>query len=311
MRFLLSGLLIAGITLAGENCVSEFCQYKNFFNATGNQTLKPKPFPKFAVPVPPPKQKTESAPNSEEFMPTSKLKKKSFETAGKTIPIANVVTIKHPSAMVEVSLTDLNRIVCPGNLEKFAYSKEKQVKIVKSKNELYVKFLPVEVWNAQKGRPEVIYRDFPRDLFVKCEGQTFSLVLIPKKGLPPQVIYLQVAKSEDNKEAKKFEESLPYEKLIAELIKDAYKDKIPQGYEVEVKAQPFREFKELSLVELKDYIGSSFKVRVFAITAKQNISLHEKMFIPYFPNAVAIAIEKPALKKNEMTRLFVIEKKAF
>jgi len=302
LRKVLLGVLLSTSVFGAGNCISEFCQYSSFVNSS-KATLKPKPFPKFAVPVPPPQK--ELAQNTPLNVPT--LSKKVDKP--KVIPLNNIVVVKSPSAVVEVSLTSLNRIVCPDELEEFAYSKEKQIKVVKSKNELFVKFLPVEIWNPQKGQPEIVYKDFPRDLFVKCGGETFSLVLVPKKNLPPQVVYLELPYHGEKKEAENFERSLPYEKLLVELIKDAYKDRIPPGYEAVIRTQPFKEFKELSLVEVKDYIGDRFKVRVFTITAKRNITLNERLFVPYFPNAVAIAIEKPYLQKDEMTRLFVVEKK--
>jgi len=306
LRKVLLGVLLGTSVFGAGNCISELCQYRSFVNPT-NATLKPKPFPKFAVPVPPPEKGL--AQNIGKVVPTFKSGNSDFETKGKAVPISNIVVIKSPSSVVEVSLTSLNRIVCPDKLEEFAYSKEKQIKVVKSKNELFVKFLPVEIWNPQRGQPEIVYKDFPRDLFVKCGGQTFSLVLVPKKDLPPQVVYLELPYKGEKREAENFERSLPYEKLLVELIKDAYKDRIPPGYEAVIRTQPFKEFKELSLVEVKDYIGDRFKVRVFTITAKRNITLSEKLFVPYFPNAVAIAIEKPYLQKDEMTRLFVVEKK--
>jgi len=304
--------LLGGLTFGGE-CVSEFCQYKQFFeNATAlgkqtiNSTRQAKPFPVFRIPEPPKEVK--------EVNTTQKVKKalSGIKTvrgnSSKVVPLRNVVVVNTPSAVVKVSLTDMTRIVCPDEITTYAYSKEKLIEVFKSGNSLYIKFLPIKEWNPKEGKEEIVYRDYPRDLFVECGGQTFSLVLLPEKGLPPQEIYLQLPYKGIKKEAQKFERSFPYEETLMKLIKYAYKDKIPPGYEVKFVGKPYKEFKELSLYLNKEYIGDQFKVAEFVITAKKDLTLYEGMFVPFIPNALAIAIEKPILKQGEMTRLFVVEK---
>jgi len=308
MRAIVSLVLLGGLAFSGE-CISEFCQYKQLFeNATaiGNQTdKKAKPFPIFRIPPPP---KTNPIKKSEkENVKKEKLEKEKFSK--QVIPLKNIIVVDTTSAVIKVSLTDMTRIVCPrGEITTYAYSKEKLIEVLKSGNSLYIKFLPVKEWNPKLGREELVYRDYPRDLFVECGGKTFSLVLLPEKGLPPQEIYLQLPYKGNRKEAKRFETSYPYEETLIELIKNAYKDQIPPGYEVKFIGKPYREFKELSLYLNKEYIGDSFKVVEFVITAKKDLTLYEGMFVPFLPNALAIAIEKPILKQGEMTRLFVVEK---
>jgi len=304
MRLIASLLLLGGIVF-GSECISEFCQYKKLFeNATTipkQQKQSVEPIPVFKIPPPP--KKTSKA---------SEIKKdlviKDNNQNKEVIPLKNIVVVSTNSAVVKVSLTNMNRIVCNGEITTYAYSKEKLIEVLKSGNSLYVKFLPVKEWNPKLGREELVYRDYPRDLFVECGGKTFSLVLLPEKGLPPQEIYLQLPYKGDRKEARSFETSFPYEATLMKLIKYAYKDQIPPGYEVKFIGKPYKEFKELSLYLNKVYIGDSFKVAEFVITAKKDLTLYEGMFVPFLPNALAIAIEKPILKQGEMTRLFVVEK---
>ena len=315
MRFLAGFVLLSSLTFG--QCLNEFCQYKNQFQLENKTAVKKAtPLPVFKIPnteanwmkVPPPPRGEQTKVLKKEVGTEISKTDANLKTEESVIPINNFEIVKTPSAAVEVSLTDLNRIVCPADLRSFAYSKEKQIKVEKSGNDLYVKFLPIEIWNPKKGQKELVYKDFPRDLFVNCGGQTYSLILLPKKDFPARVIYLQSPHSGNKKEAEKFETSLPYEETLMSLIRYAYKDKIPPGYSAKLLAKPYKEFKELSLVLNKEYIGNRFKILEFVLTAKQDIRLYEAMFVPYIPKAVAIAIEKPILKRGEMTRLFAVVK---
>jgi len=307
-------LTVAAFATAGfaSECKSEFCQYKALFEnppqnseAQGNapsQTTKP--IPVFKVPPPPQSQANESTGLDKNLQ----VKSSNYQTFEGLKPLKAVEVVSTPSAAVEVSLENVNRIVCPAGLKGFVYSKEKFVKVERSGNSLYVKFLPVKEWNSKEGRVELRYPDFPRDLFVECGPTTFSLVLVPKRGLPPKEVYLRVPYTGERKKAERFERSFPYEETLIELIKYAYKDTPPPGYDVKFVGKPFTEFKELSLYLNRVYEGNSFRVLEFILTAKQNLNLEEGMFVPYFPKAAAIAIETPMLKRGEMTRLFVVEK---
>ncbi|GEM_PF-2973523 len=286
--FLLLGLFIS-LGFSSE-CISEFCPYKKALDNSTLEQTKPKPIPVFKVPPP-------------------QLSEEQFKQQKKIIPLNNVVIINTPSAAVKVSLENLNRIVCPSTIDNFVYSKEKLIKVEKVGNNLYIRFLPVKEWNPTLGKSELVYKTYPRDLMVNCGGQVFTLLLVPEKGLPPQEIYLQLPYKGNKKVAQKFETTYPYEQTLLKLIKYAYKDEIPPGYTVKFVGKPCKEFKELSLYLNKIYIGDNFKVDEYVIVAKkQKITLQEEMFVPYFPKALALAIENPVLNRGDMTRLFIIER---
>jgi len=202
-----------------------------------------------------------------------------------------------------VSLTDVNRVVCPTEVEGVVYSKEKAFQATRKGKNVWVKILP-------KVKPDgsVEYPSYPRELYVVCGGKTFSLVLLPKKK-PPTTIVLNVP-FRDEERASFYERSLKeYERLISDLIRHAYRESIPPGYEVKRAKGEGKEFKEVSMVLRKRYVGSRYEVEEYVLTAKEKVQLHEGAFIPYLSKPLAIAIVKPALAKGESTRMFVVKER--
>jgi conjugal transfer pilus assembly protein TraK len=209
---------------------------------------------------------------------------------------------------VEVSVIDMNRIVCDaGNINFVTYSKEKEIEVTREGTNAFLKIVPVEVPEINEEKFEikkVLKRNnFPRELYIDCAGTVFSLIAIPK-DIPAQTIILKSEKANVEK-AKEFETSSNYEKVIFELIQMAYNDSFPDGY----KAKPFKfhqDFQEISLEGIKLYNGAKYRIYIVEITAKEAIHLHEASFIKYFPNIRAITIINPTLFYNTKTRLIVI-----
>jgi len=219
-----------------------------------------------------------------------------------TLGFSSEVITTNEYTPVEVSLTDVNRIVCPVKVEGVIYSKEKAIDVKRQKNNVWVKILPY------KEGEKVKYPDYPRELFVECGGQVFSLLLIPKK-IPSKTIYLK-PKYWDFKNARKFEENLPYEKLIVKLIKYAYIEYPPDGYKVKEVNERVKRFSEGKLILRKKYEGYMYEVREYVFIANKKTYLSEKALIPYLPaNTLAISVETLSLEKGSYTRIFVVVRK--
>jgi conjugal transfer pilus assembly protein TraK len=202
--------------------------------------------------------------------------------------------------VVYISMGDVNRIVCEkGDATTVVYSQEKEMQVKTEGRNVFVKLVPKEEGNKK------VISDYPRELYVECAGEFFQLLLYPKR-IPATTIYLKLPYRKDTHKARAFERASPFEETIAKLIKSAYLEEIPDGYDVEVVNKPAGSFRELDLVLYRRYTGDRFVVEEYLITAKLNLELSEASFLPYLKNPVAISIVKPILKEGETTRMFVV-----
>jgi hypothetical protein len=212
-----------------------------------------------------------------------------------------VVEFSHGWNVVYISMGDVNRIVCEkGIVSTVVYSQEKEMQVKTEGRNVFVKLVPREESNGKK-----VISDYPRELYVECAGEFFQLLLYPK-SIPATTIYLKLPYRRDITKARAFEKEDPFKETIAKLIKAAYLEEIPDGYDVEVINKPAGSFKELDMVLYRRYIGDRFVVEEYLITAKLNLELSEASFLPYLKNPSAISIVKPILKEGETTRMFVV-----
>ena len=122
-----------------------------------------------------------------------------------------------------------------------------------------------------------------------------------------ETIILKTVKDERRVERnKEIEVVSDYQTTISELIKSVYKEITPEGFDLEFIDKSKVQFDELSLIEFKKYIGSTFIIDEFIIKANQDVSLNEKMFLPYLQNPLAVSLENHKLTKDSTTRLFVV-----
>ena len=202
---------------------------------------------------------------------------------------------------VKISLTDVNRIYCDsGEIGSVAYSKEKRIELVKEGRNLFIKILPI------KKDQELIYEDIPREVFVECGGEVFSLIFIPRK-IPSETVVLR-ADRPDVERAVRFEQGR-FTEYLSSVLKFAYRDIPPDGYEEKKVGKKYRSFKELDLYLVKVYEGASFSVLVFEVRAKEDVYLDPASFIPYVRKPVALSLVEEKLGKGEKTRLFVVVRK--
>ena len=212
-----------------------------------------------------------------------------------------VVEFSHGWNVAYVSMGDVNRIVCEkGEIATVVYSQEKEMQVKTEGQNVFVKLVPKEEDDGNK-----VISDYPRELYVECGGEVFQLLLYPK-SIPAVTIYLKLPFKKDTNKAKVFEKASPFEETIGKLIKAAYLEEIPDGYDVEVVNRSAGSFRELDLVLYRRYTGDRFVVEEYLITAKLNLELSEASFLPYLKNPVAISIVKPILKEGETTRMFMV-----
>lgn len=204
---------------------------------------------------------------------------------------------------VSVSLKDMTRIHCSSPITNVLYSKEKEIEIKTPNGDSYVKILPRKT-TLEDGGEKFDYGTFPREAYIECGGQTFSIVMVPK-DIPAQTIILK-SQYNDLKKATEFERANTYEKTILELVKKGYLEEAPEGYDVKAVGEAIGSFKEIDMIHSKEYLGSRYIVDEFLIQAKKPIELSESMFVPYLKNPLAISIVKLMLNHKESTRMIVV-----
>lgn len=237
----------------------------------------------------------------------SNLESESFEHLKDYKPRTQVIKDEGFSTL-EISLKDISRLVCFTDIEKVIYSREKGLEIKTSGKNAYIKNLPKETLNPITGRLMVEYDSRPKELYVICGEKTFSLLLIPQ-DIPAVTAYLQSSHADTTK-ALAHEKSSAYEDTILSLVKSAYFEDIPPGYEVSEINKPVKEFKEVQIVHSKDYTGTMYQVQEYVLIAREEITIDEMTILntlqPVTP--LAVSVVSLYLRPGEQTRAFIVRR---
>lgn len=207
---------------------------------------------------------------------------------------------------VIISLRDITRVVCFSNIERTMYSKEKPFEIKTVGKDAFIKNIPFEVTDPLEGTVTHRYDDTAKELYIVCGNRTYSLILVPS-DIPAQTIYLKTTMV-DKETAKQGESALPYEETMLGLIKDAYMENIPDGYDVQENGAQVRNFEQIAISHTKTYTGAAYQILEFNITAKMDVLLDEVAFLSTIQprNPLAISIMSLSLKQGEQTRAFIV-----
>ncbi len=219
--------------------------------------------------------------------------------------IPQIVEDKDYQAVV-ISLKDVSRIVCFTDISRVIYSKEKNLEIKTVGKNAFVKNLPKEYSDPLTGLVSHDYDSRPKEVYVVCGENTFSLLLIPK-DIPANTIYLKSPYFGKEK-AINYEKSNDYENMILKLIKSAYFEDIPEGYEIEDIDKLFKEYQEIRLLHRRNYKGMIFEVQEYIVIAKKEININEITLLEVISpkNPIAISIVTPLLKNNDQSRVFIV-----
>lgn len=213
---------------------------------------------------------------------------------------------------IQLSSSDLNRIVCPGgDIKEALTSDEKGLMIKITGKDAFVKF---KVGKMTDGK--LTYSTTPTEIYMVCGGATYSMVAFPSR-LPSQTIKLSTGIGDKIKENQALYAGLPFEKRILRVIKEIYTDNIPDSYLVTKMNQVDASWKGMVIVLRRtiDIEGEGLKVKEYHITLKNKreaMKLSEKMFLgkEFSLNPIAISIDKHVVRPGETSRLFVVEQRA-
>lgn len=208
-------------------------------------------------------------------------------------------------ATVRLSNSDMNRISCPGTISDVLSSAEKGVMITITGQDAFIKF------KVQSGEPP-IYRETPTELFVVCQGSTYSLIALPQR-IPAQTIRLAPAQRQAVEQNQARFEGLPFEQRLVRIMQELAQRSLPESYEQEKLQEPPRRYKEMTIQPHKriSIPGEGLVIHIFRITAISPITLLEQTLLEQqlVPNPLALALEREQLEAGETMELVVIAKR--
>jgi conjugal transfer pilus assembly protein TraK len=218
-----------------------------------------------------------------------------------------VITPEIP-VMVEMSNHDVNRIVCPGQMNDLIFSQEKGLTGHFSATNAFIKF------RIKEQGEEYVYADTPSELFVVCSDAVYTLLVTPL-DIPSVTLRLAPPQGDSFKENIAHYRNLPLEKQALQIIREAYNGTYPSSYrvsapDVQLTLSPDLAIQLLQSVEvdgvglrLKKYRAQSLKQEAFMID--------ESLFLsPLVSTSIlAVAVEEHTLAPGGTTMVYVVDKK--
>jgi len=209
---------------------------------------------------------------------------------------------------VDLSSSDINRIVCPGMISDLIFSKEKGLDGHFVGHNAFVKFA-VTVLDDEK-----IYTTTPTELFVSCNDTIYSLIATPKR-IPSVTLRLAPAPAEDLKQNISRYQSLPFEKKVMQLIREAYQGAYPDSYRIAPADTMIHLAGDLAvrLERIVDVEGVGLRLKEYRVKAVNGKSLHvtEKDFLraELGTHIVAVVVENHAIEPDSSSRVFIVEQR--
>ena len=223
-------------------------------------------------------------------------------------PKDSVVVYPEKTVPVEVSSTDVNRIVCPDEPTEIVYSQEKGMIVTASGRNLFVKFSVAKTGKTKQ------YNKTTNELFISVGDTVYSLILYPRQ-IPTQNVWLSPPKVDRWKALASRFSGLPEEEKIVRFIKAAYRDRFPEEGTLIGRNKPMKNaFPGLDVNFDKEFEidGQGMRVKVFTLrnTRDKPMQLYEKLFMkPSFSSRpIAVCLEKIYLDSSEVGRLFIVER---
>ncbi len=210
---------------------------------------------------------------------------------------------------VNLSNTDVNRIVCPGKMSDLIFSKEKGITGHFSGNNAFIKFQIEDLGNG-----DYLYPEESSELFIVCDGSVYTLIAKPSE-IPSVTLRLSSPSTGGIKKNIEHYKGLPLERQALQLIEEGYNESYPEGYKILAKSDVFEGVGyTVALSEIVQVDGIGIEMRSFLVTsnATDKLELKEKDFLltHLSPTSIlAVSLEDHNLSPGESTRLFIVSKK--
>lgn len=217
---------------------------------------------------------------------------------------AATVVSPEVAAMVELSSSDINRLVCPADIKDVVYSKEKGIVVRIAGRNAFLKF------SIKKEGQKEVYSTTPTDLYVVCGEKVFNLIAVPKR-IPSKTVMLSGQDDKTKKNIALFS-GMPFEKKVLSIIRSVYTENIPESFTVRGGEKPYDFYKglRLTLRRTVSVEGEGVILKEFVAEALEDIELEEKDFLrsELISNPVAVSIDRLKLSKGETARIIMAER---
>lgn len=225
-----------------------------------------------------------------------------------------IVVLPEVATQVDLSSSDVNRVSCPQEqqIQDVVFSQEKGVKVKYSGPNAFIKFL----FTVRNGVNN--YATNPVEFYIVCGENVYNLIATPKR-IPSQTIKLSSGKLKSIKQNASIMGGLPIEKKTALLIKLAVTDNLPDSFEIAAPNKRFKIFKGLKVILKRTVLveGEGLRLKEYYVTNEKTpgpgedalIRLDEKDFMltDLTTNTLAIAMDKPNIRKDETAKVFIVE----
>lgn len=222
-----------------------------------------------------------------------------------------VMVMPNISTSVEMSSSDVNRIVCSTNIKDIIYSHDKGIEVKIIGNSAFIKY------KIRKKGDKSFYTSTPSEFYVVCSDEVYSLVAHPKR-IPPKTITLIPGRKASIRKNLALYSGLALEKKVVLLIKSMVRGEIPETFNVKRTNKSLKLFKNLdvTLTRVVTMEGEGLRAKEYFLRVKGNsggmkeIQLKESFFLKkeLANRPVGIALEKQSIKKGEFTKLFIVER---
>jgi conjugal transfer pilus assembly protein TraK len=217
---------------------------------------------------------------------------------------ATTVVSAEVAALVELSSSDINRLVCPADIKDVIYSKEKGILVRIAGRNAFVKF------SIKKDAGKEVYSTTPTEIYIVCGEKVFTLIAVPKR-IPSKTVMLS---GEDDKAKKNISlfSGMPFEKKVLSIIRSVYTENIPESFTVKEEHKPYDLYKGLKLTLRRTVLveGEGVILKEFVAEAVEHMEIEEKDFLKseITANPVAVSIDRLKLSKGETARIIIAER---
>lgn len=205
---------------------------------------------------------------------------------------------------VDLSLIDVNRIVCPGKVpvRDVVFSKEKGLIVKPSDDSLFVKFPVTEI--DYDGKTVQKLFDGKAELYITCGSSVYTLILSGRR-IPAQTVYLSDSAS-SMKKANDYISSESHDDLMLDLIQALTNNMVPKGFTME-DTNIEEKYKGISVTATKAIEGGGFRARELVLKSDKQVSITdtELLKLSMLKNVKAIGIMSPVFAG--VTTAYVVE----
>jgi len=219
-----------------------------------------------------------------------------------------VVVQPEQTTAVELSATDVNRIICPDVVTDYVFSQEKGMTVTSKGRNLFVKYLTTVLPSGKKE-----FNRTPNEIFITSAGQVYSLITHPRQ-IPSQTVWLAEPRQRKVESALERYAGLPEELTVVELLRMAFRGEVDDNAVVRRREQWVGVMTGLTgrlNQELRvEGLGLTVKVFTLTNTSGRPMQLTERLFLTSLisKRPRAIALEKVFLDEGGSGRLFVVER---